>query len=419
MYVMYCTQYFFFVILGLTQQAKDKIKSFHSTMLAKSMTETKEKRIKRIIAKLWVGRRKTDLQLNTYSLVMSRFQAYVKVFQSADTLVHMLHNKQLQVVVDFFHDFISTDLLDKVTPRSLVSLDVTKPENLLPQDTIFLGSKNKEIVQAHPECNIVSEFKGDLLKAYQAAAIKMQKILPINSHTLKELSALDPGSRGSQFALKWLPRLCARLKPILGDIESVDAEVRAYCVDRGLSKLNQEIVAFWCSEYITDKYPVLQKAALASLSIFHGPRIEGSFSVMSDIVCPKRSRLDIEMYAALQTVKYSLKAHKQSACQFFRPRSQRKTRKFLSLCASIRTSGSRRRRFLAKKKEERAVQIAELGLSARNPGYVAAKKRQMKANNYQEIKRHYRNMRAILRAKKRLLLACVTKHCDFPVKNST
>ena len=119
---------------------------------------------------------------------------------------------------------------------------------------------------------------------------------------------------------------------------------------------------------------------MAALTIFHGPLVEGSFSDMSDMMCAKRNRMEVGTYAALQKVKCTLRAKRKSACQYFRPtKRNRRNRKFLSLCASIRTSASRRRRFLAKQKEARAVEIAELGLTGRNPGAVAAKKRQMKA----------------------------------------
>ena len=41
--------------------------------------------------------------------------------------------------------------------------------------------------------------------------------------------------------------------------------------------------------------------ATAVLSIFHGPRVEGSFSGMTNIIDPKSDRLDIESYDAMQT----------------------------------------------------------------------------------------------------------------------
>ena len=60
------------------------------------------------------------------------------------------------------------------------------------------------------------------------------------------------------------------------------------------------------------RYPNCFKMATAVLSIFHGPRVEGSFSGMTDIIDSKSGRLDIESYDAMQTVKYGLMANQVS-----------------------------------------------------------------------------------------------------------
>ena len=60
------------------------------------------------------------------------------------------------------------------------------------------------------------------------------------------------------------------------------------------------------------RYPNCFKMATAVLSIFHGPRVEGSFSGMTDIIDSKSGWLDIESYDAMQTVKYALMANQVS-----------------------------------------------------------------------------------------------------------
>ena len=52
--------------------------------------------------------------------------------------------------------------------------------------------------------------------------------------------------------------------------------------------------------------------ATAVLLIFHGHRVEGSLSGMTDIIESKSGRLDIESYDAMQTVKYALVANQVS-----------------------------------------------------------------------------------------------------------
>ena len=60
------------------------------------------------------------------------------------------------------------------------------------------------------------------------------------------------------------------------------------------------------------RYPNCFKMATAVLLIFHGPRVEGSLSGLTDIIDSKSGRLDIESYDAMQTVKYALVANQVS-----------------------------------------------------------------------------------------------------------
>ena len=58
--------------------------------------------------------------------------------------------------------------------------------------------------------------------------------------------------------------------------------------------------------------------SLALLTIFHGPRVESSFSVMGDIMDKKSGRMNVSTYSAIETVKYSLNA---KTSHTFRPKS--------------------------------------------------------------------------------------------------
>ena len=54
------------------------------------------------------------------------------------------------------------------------------------------------------------------------------------------------------------------------------------------------------------------------LTIFHGPRVESSFSVMGEVMDKKSGRMNMSTYTAIQTVKYSLNA---KTSHTFRPKS--------------------------------------------------------------------------------------------------
>ena len=44
---------------------------------------------------------------------------------------------------------------------------------------------------------------------------------------------------------------------------------------------------------LNEKYPVLSKLSLAALTVFHGPRVESSFSVMGDVIVKKSGRMNV------------------------------------------------------------------------------------------------------------------------------
>ncbi|KAK3759815.1 hypothetical protein RRG08_065447 [Elysia crispata] len=56
------------------------------------------------------------------------------------------------------------------------------------------------------------------------------------------------------------------------------------------------------------RYPSVEKVVTACLSIFSGPRVEQSFSIMNHIITSKTSSLNIKTYEAILCVKYMLLA---------------------------------------------------------------------------------------------------------------
>ena len=50
---------------------------------------------------------------------------------------------------------------------------------------------------------------------------------------------------------------------------------------------NKPVRADNCWWQLKEKYPVLSKLSLATLTVFHGPRVESKFSVMKDVMDKK------------------------------------------------------------------------------------------------------------------------------------
>ena len=67
--------------------------------------------------------------------------------------------------------------------------------------------------------------------------------------------------------------------------------------DREGNDIEVSCLGWWIS--LEFRYPNCFRMVTAVLSIFHGPRMEGSFSGMTDIIDSKSGRLDIESYDAM------------------------------------------------------------------------------------------------------------------------
>ena len=58
---------------------------------------------------------------------------------------------------------------------------------------------------------------------------------------------------------------------------------------------------------ISDQYSVTFKVVCAILSIFHGPRLESTFSIMNNVIDQNLCRTNKETNGAIQDIKYALK----------------------------------------------------------------------------------------------------------------
>ena len=64
---------------------------------------------------------------------------------------------------------------------------------------------------------------------------------------------------------------------------------------------------------LNEKYPVFPKLSLAALTVFHGPMVESSFSVMGDVMDKKSGRMNVYVFSYPNCeVQFSCKALKIS-----------------------------------------------------------------------------------------------------------
>ena len=115
----------------------------------------------------------------------------------------------------------------------------------------------------------------------------------------------------SQTHEKLLP-LKSYLEPFISIDNSWDftTELKNYVIDSDLPQPQEteRLDGWWTKIFETKHYPILSSLVKASLSIFTGPIVESSFSIMNDTIDLQSGKTELAAYSAIMTVKYQLKS---------------------------------------------------------------------------------------------------------------
>ena len=94
--------------------------------------------------------------------------------------------------------------------------------------------------------------------------------------------------------------------------EKYEVEVRKLMCDNTLPSNNDEkgedipIVDWWAA--LVKKYPLTHRMVMSVLSIFHGPKVESSFSIMCDVIDKKANKMKDKTFSAiLQSTQHLLR----------------------------------------------------------------------------------------------------------------
>ncbi|XP_055031854.2 uncharacterized protein [Misgurnus anguillicaudatus] len=325
----------------LNEKAKRRIQSFHKDLSGKGMTLQGRDRKQRVVKKLWHEDTKTELHLSVYTGVLAILKEYVMVFQSRDTLVHKLHDKQLQVFTNFLACFVKPEHLPPI-PRTLAGLKL-KGDKLLPARDMYVGRVADRFRREHPQHHLLKPFLDQVLQGYIACGEYLQSKLPLESMTLQCLSAVDPIARGHSKTGCLLRQLAEMLNQFLPADVDVQQEVLQYGVDQSLPTFREgdDAVSWWAAVFEKGRYPGLSMAVKAALSVFHGPLVESSFSLMSEIIDSRSSSMNISTLSAIQTVKHTLLTRKQTALQMFKRENLKYGPVDQRMCHNIMSAGTK------------------------------------------------------------------------------
>ncbi|GBO06719.1 hypothetical protein AVEN_141325-1 [Araneus ventricosus] len=175
---------------------------------------------------------------------------------------------------------------------------------------MFIGAGTQSIILNGPTDCIKEEILYQVKKkAYVNCADYLQKKLPLASPLLECISSIDPATRGKDVTLKRLQKLPSFITNVLTsteDKESYALEIHQYQVNLKLPSPSDDsgklipIDIWWSKLFTIEKYTSLSKMVKDVISCFHGPQVEGTFNIMSNLI-DKRSGRHILQFRVLNT----------------------------------------------------------------------------------------------------------------------
>ena len=279
-----------------------------------------EERKLRSVEKLIEQTEKILLIANHYVSVLLLLKSIVCILQAKNTNIHRIHDLMVDNLKSFFCCFVKYESITNLTSSQLKSFAFKS--NVRQMKSFYVGQKNHELIKqmlSLKKKDMVNDFLIQVKQSYLASGKYLQNTYDITNPILQAFSAINPVARGHTLTFTYLSKLFSHFKFTLQDSTNSDYfdEIKKYQLDKSLPVYIQErypdISLWWTIKFESSKYPILSKIIKAALSIFTGPRVESSFSMMNDIVTPRTSCMSVETYSSYMSVKYSLISEGKSA----------------------------------------------------------------------------------------------------------
>ena len=354
---------------SVSKESHRELAAIWSKLKLKKMTKEGKARKERLVDKLFYKSEKTRLILHIYVNVLPILKSYVMLFQTKVPLVHKLYDRLIILFRDFLACFIKPQYLVDKSVNQLLTQDLSA--NVLPHKQMFLGEVVRDILRNYKQNDPrLINFLNKAREAYIACASYLQQKLPLQNRLLKFASAIDPMARGHSLAASYLKKLCELLSSYLTleDKLGLEGSIHRYMVDSSLPPYDEDeerCDEWWGVVLESGKYPGLSKVALAVLTIFHGPQIESSFSVMTNIIDDKSTTMSIETYSATQTTKYRLMAEGKTAVQYFSRAEPTKAPVDRSLIAHMKGARKKYIQQHQRRREQKEIRCRRLKLKTK------------------------------------------------------
>ncbi|RUS87482.1 hypothetical protein EGW08_004736 [Elysia chlorotica] len=173
------------------------------------------------------------------------------------------------------------------------------------------------------------------------------KKFPIPNKNLALLSTIDPELCGHSAAAKGLQDLFD-LFPTIVDTSTTSKDQFSMAASvlqndtNFTSTITDKKLDTWLANVLANpNYKLLRPVVKSFLSIFTGPRVESSFSVMNNIITSSTNRTLIETYQAIHKVKYKLLNAQKTSTQMFERKDPVHSPVDPSLCYYVQTAAKR------------------------------------------------------------------------------
>ncbi|KAL5010546.1 hypothetical protein ScPMuIL_012851 [Solemya velum] len=347
---------------NVSQEARARVKEILQGLSKKKMTKDGKNRKTRVVEKLIYKLKETTLILHFYKSVLPSLKSYVCLFQTKVPLVHRLHDKQDELFRDFLSFFVKQEHLIGKSALKLKQMDLEHDNGqFMHIKDMYCGAGVKNIMkEIGGDDQTVLSFLDRASTAFIKCAQYLQKKLPLNNPLLRAVSAIDPVVRGHSQCCKALKSLKALVpcKLSLEDEDQYDLQVHRFQVDPNLPAVDDDtrIDTWWASVMATNQYPALCSMVKAVLSIFHGPQV-------GDILDPKSSRMTVETFSSIQTVKYWLRSSGKSATATFTRQDPLYDPVDTTLCHNMRGAASSHKQVLQEKRDAKEKKREQLNLA--------------------------------------------------------
>ena len=248
-------------------------------------------------------------------------------------------------------------VINDTSYNKLNLIDVSS--NLRKLKTFYVGDKNEKLIsslrKSEVQKEIVTDFYKKLCTAYVTAAAYIKKKYAINNPCLKSFCALDPKLHQSSLTHENLLNLKPYFETFLSnDCGEFSTEIQKYVTDSELPlpEETERLDIWWNKVFKTKRYPVLSSLVCPCLSIFTGPMVECSFSIMNDIIDSRSGCMEIDTYSAIVTTKYNIKSTGKSAAIKYNRKDILRDPVDSTLSYYMRTSSSRYKKCLKSKRDK-------------------------------------------------------------------